>query len=197
MDELKRCDWCGDDPLYVEYHDKEWGVPVFDEQTLFEFITLEGAQAGLSWITILRKRDGYRKAFLNYDINALAALTDSQLEAMRDDPSIVRNKLKIYSVRSNAQAVQRLNNRGISLKDYIWQFVDGKPIINHFNKLSESPATSEISDRMAKQLKKDGFKFMGSTICYAFMQAVGMVNDHLTHCPRHKEVIDLTRHLND
>ena len=197
MSELKRCDWCGHDPLYVAYHDQEWGVPVFDEQTLFEFITLEGAQAGLSWITILRKREGYRDAFLNYDINALASISDDYLESLRDDPKIIRNKLKIYSVRTNAQAVLKLNEQGISLKDYLWQFVDHKPITNHFNDMSVLPATSDISDRMAKQLKKDGFKFMGSTICYAFMQAVGMVNDHLTHCPRHQQIIDQSRHLSD
>lgn len=180
-----RCAWCGTDPLYVEYHDKEWGVPVYDDRLLFEFITLEGAQAGLSWITILRKREGYRHAFLNFDVHQITKMTDAQLEALRDNPDIVRNKLKIYSVRNNAQAVLRLYAQGTSLSDYLWSFVDNRVINNRLTDNSQLIATSPESDAMAKQLKKDGFKFMGSTICYAFMQAMGMVNDHLTHCHRH------------
>jgi len=183
MSESTRCDWCTNDPVYIDYHDNEWGVPTFDERTLFEFITLEGAQAGLSWITILKKREGYRDAFLDYDIRKLAKLTDQQLDLIRENPAIVRNRLKIYSVRSNAQAVLRLNEQGLSLRDYLWQFVDDTPIRNDFRTMAEVPATTERSDAMAKQLKRDGFKFMGSTICYAFMQAVGMVNDHLLTCP--------------
>jgi len=185
MGELTRCDWCSSDPIYVDYHDNEWGIATDDENTLFEFITLEGAQAGLSWITILKKREGYRSAFLNYDLEKIARLTDMQLDDIRENPAIVRNRLKVYSVRTNAQAVIRLREQGISLKDYLWQFVDGNPIINHYASMQEVPATTPRSDAMAKQLKRDGFKFMGSTICYAFMQATGMVNDHLVTCPCH------------
>lgn len=189
---MKRCDWVKlDEPLYVEYHDKEWGVPVYDDQHLFEMLCLEGAQAGLSWWTILQKREGYREAFDQFDVEKIIHYTADKLEELQQDTRIVRNKLKIASVVTNAKAYLQIQEKHGSFSHYLWSFVDHKPLINEWASIKEVPVTTEISDRMSKQLKKDGFKFIGSTICYSFMQAVGMVNDHTTDCCcRQKELAD-------
>ncbi len=183
---LVRCPWAEGSAAERDYHDAEWGVPVRDERGLFEFLTLEGAQAGLSWRTVLLKREGYRRAFLDYDIDALAALTDADLEARLADPGIVRNRLKVGSVRGNARAVLRLREAGDSLGRLLWSFVDGRPRINARMRTSDVPSRSAESDAMSKALQRLGFRFVGTTICYAFMQAVGMVDDHLVGCPRHR-----------
>lgn len=185
---VTRCPWCGDDPLYIKYHDKEWGVPVHDDRHLFEMINLEGAQAGLSWITILRKRENYKRLFDNFDAEKISKYSEKKIEKILQDPGIVRNKLKVNAVVTNAKAFLEIKSEFSSFDKYIWQFVGGKPIINKFKSLGELPTKTEISDAMSKDLKKRGFKFIGSTICYAFMQAVGMVNDHTTDCFRYKEV---------
>jgi DNA-3-methyladenine glycosylase I len=187
----KRCTWCGDDPLYIAYHDEEWGVPVRDDQTLFEFLILEGAQAGLSWITILRKREGYRKLFADFDAKKVAHYTDAKLDKLLQDPAIVRNKLKVYGGRKNARAFLQIQEELGSFSDYIWGFVDDKPIQNRRRSMKDVPATTEISDALGKDMKKRGFTFVGSTIMYAHMQATGMVNDHTVNCFRHKECRDL------
>ncbi len=181
------CAWAMNHELEREYHDREWGVPVFDDQVLFEFITLEGAQAGLSWITILKKREGYRAAFNDYDIQMLADYDESHVPAIIENFNIVRHKGKIASVFSNARATQKLQLEYGSLANALWQFVDGKPQINHWKTMQEIPAATEQSKAMSLFLKKHGFKFVGETICYAFMQAVGMVNDHLLDCPVRKK----------
>jgi len=183
----KRCTWCGDDPLYVKYHDEEWGVPVTDDKTLFEFIILEGAQAGLSWITVLRKREGYRALFDNFDAQKIARYTDKKLDKLLLDPRIIRNRLKVYGARKNAQAFLDVQEEHGSFSDYIWAFVDGTPIQNTWKSLSHLPATSLVSDTISKDMKKRGFTFVGSTIIYAHMQASGMVNDHTQDCFRHRE----------
>ncbi len=178
------CAWAMKHPLEREYHDAEWGVPVHDDIKLFEFITLEGAQAGLSWITILKKREGYRKAFENYDIDTLAKYDDSRVQAIIEQFDVVKHKGKIASVFSNARATQELQKEFGSLDKALWQFVDGKPLVNHWDDMSQIPVSTDISKAMSKFLKKRGFKFVGETICYSLMQAVGMVNDHLNHCPK-------------
>ncbi|WP_101760575.1 DNA-3-methyladenine glycosylase I [Oceanicoccus sp. KOV_DT_Chl] len=188
MDSLKRCSWCGDDPIYQQYHDQEWGVPVTDDKQLFEFLILEGAQAGLSWITILKKREGYRKAFANFDVKKVARFSDAKLEKLLLDPSIVRNRLKVFAARTNAQAFIKVQQEFGSFSDYIWGFVDGKPIQNRWQSMAQVPATSPESDRLSKDLKKRGFKFVGSTIIYAHMQATGMVNDHIKSCFRYPQL---------
>jgi DNA-3-methyladenine glycosylase I len=182
-----RCQWCGIDPLYVDYHDTEWGVPVWDDTQLFEFLLLEGAQAGLSWITILRKREGYRRLFDNFDAHKIARYRDSRLDKLLEDPAIVRNRLKVYGARTNARAFLEVQASHGSFADYIWDFVDGKPVQNCWKSLKEVPATSSVSDAISKDMKKRGFTFVGSTIIYAHMQATGMVNDHTTDCFRHAE----------
>lgn len=182
----KRCTWCGDDPLYVDYHDNEWGVPVRDDQKMFEFIVLEGAQAGLSWITVLRKREGYRKLFDNFDAQKIARYSDKKLDKLLENPAIIRNRLKVYGTRKNARAYLKIQEELGSFSDYLWDFVDGKPIQNRWKSLKEVPAKTELSDKISKDLKKRGFTFVGSTIVYAHMQAAGMVNDHTTDCFRHK-----------
>jgi len=179
---IKRCDWLTKEPLYIEYHDKEWGVPVHDDRILFEMICLEGAQAGLSWWTILQKRENYRKAFDNFEAEKIVKYTDEKIQSLIEDKGIVRNRLKIQSVVTNAKAFLKIQKEYGSFSNYIWIFVDNKPIINHWETLQEVPVSNEISDKMSKQLKKDGFKFIGSTICYSYMQAVGMVNDHTVGC---------------
>lgn len=189
----KRCTWCGDDPLYVDYHDKEWGVPVWDDDTLFEFLILEGAQAGLSWITILRKREGYRKLFSNFDANKIAKYRDSKLDKLLTDPAIIRNRLKVYGARKNARAFLEVQAEKGSFANYIWDFVDGSPIQNRRKSMSEVPATTPLSDTISKDMKKRGFTFVGSTIIYAHMQATGMVNDHTTDCFRHRECKKLAK----
>ncbi len=180
-----RCTWCGTDPLYCEYHDKEWGVPVRDDRKLFEFLILEGAQAGLSWITILRKRDGYRKAFADFDPEKVARFTQKRIEKILLDPSIVRNRLKVESSVSNAKAFLETQEEFGSFSKYIWRFTDGKPIVNRRKSIKEVPARTDISDAISKDLKQRGFRFVGSTIIYAHMQATGMVNDHTIDCFRH------------
>ncbi len=189
--EESRCPWCGDDPLYVEYHDTEWGVPERDSQQLFAKLILDGAQAGLSWITILRKREGYLKAFDGLDPAKMARFSDARLEKLMDDPGIVRNRLKIQSARRNARAYMRLKDEGIDFSEFLWGFVGGKPIQNRWKTMEEVPTVSAEAEAMSKALKKAGFNFVGPTIVYAFMQAVGMVNDHLTTCFRYKEVAGL------
>lgn len=178
----KRCEWVSDDPLYIDYHDNEWGKPIYDDRLLFEFLMLEGAQAGLSWITILKKRDAYRKSFDQFDPEKIARYKQAKINQLLSNSGIVRNRLKIQSVINNAQCYLSIKNQYHSFSDYIWQFVEGKPIINHWKKFSEVPANTIISDAMSKDLKQKGFKFVGSTICYAFMQATGMVNDHTLDC---------------
>jgi len=184
---VTRCTWAeGVNLDYIEYHDKEWGVPVFDDRVQFEFLILEGAQAGLSWSTILNKRDGYRKAFADFDPVKVARFTPKRIEKLLLDPSIVRNRLKVNSTVTNAKAFLAVQEEFGSFSDYIWGFVGGKPIQNKFKKDTGIPATSPESDALSKDLKKRGFKFVGSTIIYAHMQATGMVNDHVVGCFRHK-----------
>lgn len=185
---LKRCEWCGEDPLYQQYHDEEWGVPLYDDKKLFELLILEGAQAGLSWITVLRKREYYISVFDGFDPEKVALYDAQKIEALMQDSGIIRNRLKIESTISNAQAYLQIKETGISFSDYLWQFTEGEAIQNRFNSLSEIPAETDISQQMSKQLKKDGFRFVGPTICYALMQATGMVNDHILGCYRYKEV---------
>jgi len=183
-----RCAWCGTDPVYVEYHDREWGVPVRDDRKLFEFLILEGAQAGLSWITILRKRDGYRKAFAEFDPRKVARFPAERVDTLLNNPDIVRNRLKVESAITNARAFLDIQREFGSFSDYIWRFTDGEPVVNRFKTMADIPATTDLSDTISKDLKKRGFKFVGSTIVYAHMQATGMVNDHVVGCFRHKEV---------
>ncbi|MCH9643460.1 MAG: DNA-3-methyladenine glycosylase I [Gammaproteobacteria bacterium] len=178
----KRCAWVSDDPLYIDYHDNEWGQPVYDEWQLFEFLNLEGMQAGLSWITILKKRDNYRKLFDGFNAEKIARYTPRKVETLLKNPGIIRNRLKVNAIISNAKVYLQYREQHGSFSEYLWDFVDGEPIINHWKTLKQVPASTDISDQMAKSLKKLGFKFVGSTICYAFMQAVGMVNDHTTDC---------------
>ncbi|MEH6590769.1 MAG: DNA-3-methyladenine glycosylase I [Halioglobus sp.] len=182
-----RCTWCGDDPLYVQYHDEEWGAPVRDDQTLFEFLILEGAQAGLAWITILRKREGYRALFDNFDAKKIARYSDKKLDKLLMDPRIIRNKLKVYGARKNAIAFLAVQKEFGNFSDYIWSFVDNKPLQNSWQSQKELPATTSISDNLSKDLKKRGFTFVGPTIMYAYMQATGMVNDHTPDCFRHRQ----------
>jgi DNA-3-methyladenine glycosylase I len=182
MVEIKRCPWAGEDPLYHAYHDEEWGVPVHDDQRLFEFLILEGAQAGLSWITVLRKRENYRKAFAGFDPIKVARFDQARRERLMQNEGIIRNRLKIEAAVINAKSFLAVQKEFGSFDAYIWSFVDGKPIVNHWRSLKEVPASTPISDAMSKDLKKRGFKFVGSTICYALMQACGLVNDHLVSC---------------
>ncbi len=182
----QRCLWCQGDELYERYHDEEWGVPCYDDRRLFEYILLEGAQAGLSWITVLRKREGYRLAFDRFDPHRIAQYDDRKVESLLQNPDIIRHRLKIKSAVTNAQAFLRIVEQHSSFSEFVWQFVDGVPQINHFTSADEVPASTPASDAMSKALKKAGFSFVGSTICYAFMQATGMVNDHLLNCHRHK-----------
>ncbi|RIK72332.1 DNA-3-methyladenine glycosylase I [candidate division KSB1 bacterium] len=184
----RRCEWCGDDPLYVAYHDEEWGVPVHDDRRLFEMLILEGAQAGLSWSTILKKRENYRKAFNRFDARKIAKYDKAKIAKLLADPGIVRNRLKIAATVQNARAFLEVQKEFGSFDRYIWQFVGGKPKQNRWKSLKEIPAKTAASDAMSKDLKKRGFSFVGSTICYAFMQAVGMANDHITTCFRHRKV---------
>ncbi len=183
-----RCEWCGDDPLYVKYHDEEWGRPVYDDHKLFEFLILEGFQAGLSWITILRKREKFRKAFDNFDYNIIAQYTEDDFHRLLQNEGIIRNRLKIKAAISNAQAFLRVREEFGTFSNYIWGFVDRKPIVNHFKSWKDIPATTPLSDKISKDLKKRGFKFVGSTIVYAHMQATGMINDHIKDCFIHSEI---------
>jgi len=184
-----RCAWVPtDDPLYITYHDEEWGVPEYDDRRLFEMLLLEGAQAGLSWITILRKRENYRRAFDGFDAEKIARYKPKKIASLLDDSGIVRNRLKVNTAVTNAQLFLDVQNEYGSFSDYLWQFVDGKPIINTWQSLSDVPSATPESDAMSKDLKKRGFKFVGSTICYAYMQSLGMVNDHTTDCFRYRQV---------
>lgn len=184
----QRCAWCGTDPLYVEYHDTEWGVPVYDDDKLFEFLILETFQAGLSWITVLKKRENFRKAFDNFDYKKIATYGEKKYEALLLNAGIIRNKLKIKATISNAIAFMEVQKEFGSFSKYIWGFTNGKPIKNKLKTLAEAPATTALSDKLSKDLKKRGFKFTGSTVIYAHMQATGMVNDHLVDCFRYDEV---------
>lgn len=189
---IARCAWAGEDALYRHYHDTEWGVPLHDDDRLFEFLTLEGAQAGLSWITILRKRENYRAAFDHFDAARIVAYDADKIESLLLDPGIVRNRLKVQSTVLNARQFLRIRQEYGSFADFIWQFVDGKPVQNCWRELSEVPASTPESDKMSRELKRRGFKFVGTTICYALMQATGMVNDHTTDCFRHDELRSTT-----
>lgn len=182
---MNRCAWVTDDPLYIAYHDEEWGVPVHDDRHLFEMLTLEGAQAGLSWITVLRRREGYRAAFDNFDVEKVAAYDEAKIQSLLNDPGIIRNKLKVRGTVQNAQAFLRVQAEFGSFDAYLWRFVGGAPIQNAWATLSDVPAETDESRALSKDLKKRGFTFVGPTICYAFMQACGMVNDHTTDCFRY------------
>jgi DNA-3-methyladenine glycosylase I len=183
-----RCAWTGSDPLYRAYHDQEWGVPLHDERALFEFLILEGAQAGLSWLTILKKREAYRRAFDHFDVERIARYTEADVARLMANAGIVRNRLKIESTIANARATLKLREEFGGLDAYFWRFVDGRPIVNAWQDISQVPASSAVSDAMSKDMKKRGFKFVGSTICYAHMQATGMVNDHTVDCFRYSEL---------
>ncbi len=183
-----RCPWAGSDPLYIDYHDAQWGVPLHDDRQLFEFLVLEGAQAGLSWITVLRKRENYRAAFDDFDPEKIARYDAARIQCLLENEGIIRNRLKIAAAIENARVFLKVQQAFSSFDTYIWQFVDGRPIRNHWQTLDQVPAQTEESQRMSKALKKEGFKFVGPVICYAFMQATGMVNDHLVDCFRHAEV---------
>lgn len=190
MPETKRCEWCENSfEDYVRYHDEEWGVPVHDDQKHYEFLVLEGAQAGLSWATVIKKREGYRKAFANFDYKKVAQYNDAKIEELLQDPSIIRNRLKVKSAVTNAQHFLEVQKEFGSFDTYIWQFVNGKPLVNQWKTLGEIPASTKESDALSKDLKKRGFKFVGTTIMYAHMQACGLVNDHTTDCFRYKEVL--------
>ena len=188
-----RCEWCGDDPLYVQYHDTEWGVPCYDDQRFFEMLILEGVQAGLSWITVLRKRENYRAAYDGFDAERIARYDEAKLNALLANPGIIRNRLKVQASVTNARAYLAVKEQFGSFSDYLWQFVNGAPIVNHWSSLREIPAETRESQAMSKDMLKRGFKFVGSTICYAHMQSTGMVNDHVTGCFRHAEVQQLPK----
>lgn len=192
----KRCPWLDETKQdYVEYHDKEWGVPVLDDQTMFEYLVLESAQAGLSWYTILKRREGYRNAFANFDVEKVARFTEEDERRLREDSGIIRNKLKISSTITNAQHFIEIQKEFGSFCNYIWSFVDNKVLVTSPKTLEDYPATSEVSDRLSKDLKKRGFKFVGSTIIYAHLQAAGLINDHSVSCYRRQEVIDSYQQL--
>ena len=186
---IQRCDWAGNEKIYQKYHDEEWGVPVYDDATLFEFLILEGFQAGLSWITILKKRENFRKAFDNFNYQKIAKYNEEKIAELLNNKGIIRNKLKVRAAVTNARAFMEVQREFGSFSKYIWGFVDGKPIINHFKTMEEIPASTPLSDKISKDLKKRGFKFVGSTIVYAHMQATGMVMDHITECFRYRELL--------
>ena len=188
-----RCSWCGSDPLYMDYHDSEWGVPLFDEQQLFELLILEGAQAGLSWITVLRKRENYRLAFDDFNPEKIARYTEAKKAKLLLNEGIIRNRLKIDSAIKNAKALLAMKKAGENFSEFLWSFVGGTPQQNRWKHLSEAATSTPASDAMSKALKQKGFNFVGSTICYAFMQASGMVNDHVIDCYRHKDCAKLAK----
>ncbi|PLW81686.1 DNA-3-methyladenine glycosylase I [Kineobactrum sediminis] len=179
---VQRCDWCGTDPVYVDYHDHEWGVPVWDDRGLFELLILEGAQAGLAWITVLRKREGYRELFDGFDADAIAHYSDNKLERILVEPRIIRNRLKVFGARQNARAFLETQAQFGDFRSYVWQFVDGTPIVNAWLSVEDTPTSTPISVLLSKDMKRRGFTFVGPTIMYAFMQASGMVNDHIASC---------------
>ena len=189
----KRCEWCGSDPIYVAYHDDEWGVPLHDDRRLFEMLILEGAQAGLSWLTILKKRDGYRKAFHSFDYHKIAEYTQSDVKRLLANAGIVRNRLKVASTIKNARATLGVIEEFGSLDSFLWRYVDGVPIQNAWKSMADLPAKTELSDVMSKDMKQRGFNFVGSTICYAFMQSIGMVNDHTIDCFRYITMQNLSQ----
>ncbi|MDX1427217.1 MAG: DNA-3-methyladenine glycosylase I [Salegentibacter mishustinae] len=191
MKKLNRCGWCEGDELYEAYHDNEWGVPVYDDDTIFEFLILETFQAGLSWITVLRKRENFREAFDDFDYKKIANYSEEKIQELLQNPGIIRNKLKIRATVTNAKAFMEVQKEFSSFSKYIWGFVDGDPIQNEVKDYKNAPATTAISDKLSKDLKKKGFKFVGSTVLYAHMQATGMVNDHEISCFRHSEVKEL------
>lgn len=191
MDEIKRCGWCEGDPLYEAYHDHEWGVPVLEDKTLFEFLILETFQAGLSWITVLRKRNNFREAFDNFDYRKIAQYKDAKVTELMGNSGIIRNQMKIRAAVTNAREFMNIQDEFGSFSKYIWGFVEGKPIQNEVKDYKKAPATTEISDKLSKDLKKRGFKFVGSTVMYAHMQATGMVNDHQVDCFRHQPIKEL------
>ncbi len=186
MSEVKRCQWPGGNELYLEYHDEEWGRPLRDDRGLFEFLTLETMQAGLSWITVLKKRERFKEVFDDFDPKKVASYNQTKIDELLADPGIIRNRMKIEAAINNAQIVLDIPKER-SFADYIWSYVDNRPIINHFTAHSEVPPSTDLSDKMSKQMKKDGFKFLGTTTVYAFMQAVGMVDDHMTYCFCHTD----------
>lgn len=190
---IKRCTWCGSDPLYVAYHDEDWGVPVHDDRMLFEMLILEGAQAGLSWLTILKKRANYRNAFHGFEAARIARYDQAEIDRLMQEAGIVRNRLKIESAIKNARVFLKIQEEYGTFADYLWQYVDGTPVINSWRQHSDLPAHTPLSDRLSKALKRRGFKFVGSTICYAFMQSIGMVNDHTTDCFRYAEINNFQR----
>jgi len=196
MSAVNRCSWCGDDPLYVAYHDEEWGVPVYDDRTLFEFLILEGAQAGLSWATILKKRQGYQLAYDNFDPRKVARYDDRYRSELLANSAIVRNRLKVAASIDNARAFLAMQEEWGSFSAYIWSFVDGKPIQNTWKTLAEIPAKTPLAETISKDLKKRGFRFVGPTIIYAHMQATGMVNDHLVGCFRYPEIVAMSEQSN-
>jgi len=189
---IKRCSWCGSDPLYLAYHDEEWGIPVHDDRRLFEMLILEGAQAGLSWLTILKKRENYRQAFHQFDPDKIACYGANDIQRLMQDAGIVRNRLKIEATVKNARAFLHICEEYSSFAEYLWNYVDGVPIINSWQQLSDIPAHTSLSDQLSKDLKKRGCNFVGSTICYAFMQAVGLVNDHTVDCFRYLQIKQFT-----
>ncbi len=192
---IVRCPWCGTEPLYVDYHDNEWGVPVYDDRKMFEFLTLEAAQAGLSWLTILKKREGYRKAFAGFDAEKVARFGEAKTAKLLENPGIVRNRLKVAAAVNNAKRFLDVAEKHGSFCKFLWAFVDGRPIKNKLRRIEDCAATSKESDAISKELKRLGFKFVGSTIIYAHMQATGMVNDHLVDCFRYNEVDTFVRPL--
>lgn len=185
----QRCGWSESDPLYVEYHDQEWGVPLHEDKKLFEFLILEGMQAGLSWLTVLKKRNNFRQAFDHFDAEKIARYSPKHITKLMNNPGIIRNELKIKAAVKNARAYLDVREQFKNFDNYIWQFTDGKPLQNAWKTLKQVPASTKQSDEMSKALKKRGFTFVGTTICYAYMQAVGMVNDHLVHCFRYRELM--------
>lgn len=185
---MQRCEWAGNSEIECRYHDTEWGVPLHDDRRLFEFLVLEGAQAGLSWRTVLDKRERYRTAFHGFEIGRVASMSDADLERLLQDPGLIRNRMKIAAARTNARAALDVIEREGGLDAYLWSFVDARTQVNHWRTAAEVPATTPVSERMSRDLKRRGFRFVGPTICYAFMQATGMVNDHLTGCFRHAAV---------
>ena len=190
MAEKTRCDWCLSDPLYLEYHDREWGVPVRDDRKQFEFLVLESAQAGLSWLTILKRRDGYKRLYEGFDAEKVAKFDETHIQQMLQDPRIIRNRKKIESSINNARRFLEIRDQYGTFSTYLWGFTDGKQVVNHFRSLSELPATTSLSDRIARDMKNRGFRFLGSTIIYAHLQATGLVNDHLVGCFRYQDCIE-------
>ena len=191
LEKANRCSWAGEKPIYIKYHDEEWGVPVHNDQKFFEFLCLEGQQAGLSWITVLNKRESYKRLFYNFNVLKVSKMSDSEIENLLQDKSIIRNRLKLYSIRNNAVFFLKIQKEYGSFNDYIWSFVNDKTIHSNALNINEIQTKNEISDKMSKDLKQKGFKFIGTTICYAFMQATGLVNDHVKTCFRYNEVKNL------